>query len=151
MPRTVVGAPGPLVSGLTELCHNVPRSEWVVVPDRGTVARLEETEMEVVAWNNGRHHCSGAGYGIKVSRADRDTHFRKSWKSVVIILPSKEKIEVNTNKKSFWDDTCRELIHNGIGRWMRDCGIAPWPLGHPPKFELRPGKEREFLLEPPSS
>ena len=103
--------------------------------------------MKVTAWNNGQHHCSGAGYGIKISISDRNAYFKKSWQTVLVTLPNGEEIEVNTNKKSFWDKTCRELIHKEIGKWLRDSGNAPWRRGCPPRFELLPRQERCFAMK----
>ena len=30
-----------------------------------------------VAWNNGAYHTTGAGYGVKLSAVDRDSHIRR--------------------------------------------------------------------------
>ena len=103
--------------------------------------------MQVKAWNNGKHRSSGAGYGLKVSVSDRDRYFDRRWGSVSLKLPNRVEIEVNTNKKSFWDTTCRELIHKEIGAWLRGSGSAPWPHGHPPQFEMIPCGKRKFLLK----
>lgn len=104
--------------------------------------------MEVTAWNNGKHYSSGAGYGLKLAREDRDRFFQKSWKSVYIALPgSVEKAEINTNKESFWNTTCRELISHEIGKWLISKGYAHWPRGRPPKFRLIPKKGNHFVLE----
>lgn len=72
--------------------------------------------MKVVAWNNGQHHASGAGYGFKVARTDRDRFFETSWESVILVLPNGIEIDVNIAKDSFWSDSCRELISKGIGQ-----------------------------------
>jgi hypothetical protein len=37
--------------------------------------------MIVTAWNNGKYHKTGAGYGFKVSIEDRDKYFKKDWKN----------------------------------------------------------------------
>jgi hypothetical protein len=93
--------------------------------------------MQVTAWNNGQYYESGAGYGLKVTVADRDRFFRKDWKTVTVALSgTNEEVEVNIAKPSFWDPTCRELINQRIGRWMLLNKYAPWPSGNPPKFEL---------------
>lgn len=92
--------------------------------------------MKVTAWNNGNHLKSGAGYGLKVSTSDRDTYFDPGNKSVTIRLPNGNEIAANTAKASFWNGTCRELIHKEIGQWLIEDGYAPWPKGRPPKFEL---------------
>lgn len=102
--------------------------------------------MRVTAWNNGKHYPSGAGYGVKIAKSDRDKYFSKAEKSVIVELPNGVKVEVNTDKHSFWDETCRELIKKEIGKWLRDSGKAPWPHGSPPKLELTPQDKRNFVL-----
>lgn len=75
--------------------------------------------MHVIAWNNGKHHTTGAGYGLKISIRDRDRYFRREWQSVFVMLEGQaEPIEVNVAKSSFWSPVCRELIHAEIGGWM---------------------------------
>ena len=101
--------------------------------------------MRVTAWNNGSHHSSGAGYGLRISVADRDQFFDRSSASILLVLTDGNQITVNTDKASFWNDTCRELISQSIGRWLIDEGLAPWPKGQPPEFELTKTGDR-FLL-----
>ena len=43
-----------------------------------------------VGWNNGKHHLTGAGYGLKVNAADRDQYFSRVWQTVLIELPGRE-------------------------------------------------------------
>lgn len=103
--------------------------------------------MIVTAWNNGKYHESGAGYGFKVSVKDRDRFFRRHWDTVLLELEGKETaIEVNINKRSFWGPRCRELISREIGRWLRENGYAPWPKGKPPKFLLEPLAGNRFIV-----
>lgn len=95
--------------------------------------------MTATAWNNGAHHETGAGYGLKISRKDRDRFFRMEWKNIILELEEKkgkETVSVNTMKKSFWNNTCRELINMRIGLWLIRNGKAPWPMGNPPKIRL---------------
>ena len=47
--------------------------------------------MKARAWNNGEHHPSGAGYGIRLTAEDRDQYFKKEWKSVTLILDGEER------------------------------------------------------------
>lgn len=105
--------------------------------------------MRVTAWNNGKHHRTGAGYGLKLSPSDRDRYFRKSWATVVVRLPDGQDVEVNTHKQSFWNDTCRELIDKQIGQWLLRNGYAPWVRGAPPCFELTPDGPARFVLKGP--
>lgn len=101
--------------------------------------------MEITAWNNGKHHESGAGYGFKITASDRDRYFQKSWKSVIVVLPGDEEVEVNVAKASFWTGTCRELINQRLGNWLIENGHAPWPKGQPPIFHLTVKGNRFFL------
>jgi hypothetical protein len=104
--------------------------------------------MEVTAWNNGKHHATGAGYGFKVNANDRDKHFERSWKTVLVSLPGVERqVEVNIAKSSFWSDTCRELISREFGRWLLENNYAPWPSGAPPKFQMHHTSGNQFRLE----
>lgn len=102
--------------------------------------------MIVTAWNNGAHHDSGAGYGLKVDRSDRDTYFLRVWGVAVIELPNAALVEVNIDKDSFWNDKCRELISMEIGRWLRQTGLPPWPDQKPPKLLLEPAGGNRFRL-----
>lgn len=88
-------------------------------------------------WNNGSpNNESGAGYGIRISRQDRDQYFRREWTSVTIELEDDEVVEIEIPlSESFWRN-CTELRGAEIGRWMLRQGFAPWPEGNPPKFEL---------------
>jgi hypothetical protein len=91
------------------------------------------------AWNNGQHHSSGAGYGLKVSPSDRDRYFDRRWGVAELHLPAlDEPVRVNIDKASFWSGNCRELISREIGQWFQSVGRAPWPSGSPPRVELRP-------------
>ena len=102
--------------------------------------------MIVTAWNNGRHYKTGAGYGLKLSVADRDRHIRRNWKTVVVELPNGQKIEANIDKPSFWSDSCREIISSEFGAWLLQARHAPWPKGRPPKFELTHKSGNVFKL-----
>src|SRR6266851_1543754 len=92
--------------------------------------------MWVRAWSNGRPVASGAGYGLKVSRADRDHHFKSSWRSVRLLFQDGECISVAVSA-SFWRD-CTELRSSAIGRWLIRERLAPWPRGEPPALRLEP-------------
>ena len=104
--------------------------------------------MLVTAWNNGQHHSSGAGYGLKLNATDRDRHFRREWGTVLVSLSGEaETVEINVAKKSFWSESCRELISKGIGQWLQKNRLAPWPPGNPPKLQLKPEGSRRFRLQ----
>jgi hypothetical protein len=100
--------------------------------------------MFATAWNNGKHHRSGAGYGLKIAAADRDRYFRREWGTVQLRIGSAPPIVVNIDKASFWNSSCRELINVALGRWLLETGQAPWPSGQPPRFILDPGEPGVF-------
>lgn len=101
------------------------------------------------AWNNGKHSLSGAGYGIKVPIGDRDRYFNRNQESVILELPVRGgfvKVTLNTNKSSFWNKTCHELISQEIGRWLLNAGLAQWPTRHPPKLAIGITSEKHFRV-----
>ena len=107
--------------------------------------------FSATAWNNGQRHARGAGYGLNLAVADRDRFFRRDWRSVTLRLVDESgsvDVEVNCAKDSFWNGTCRELIAREIGRWFLDLGLAPWPTGRPPRFNLTPVEPGVFRVEP---
>jgi hypothetical protein len=104
-----------------------------------------------VGWNNGSHHQSGAGYGLKISAADRDAYFKREWGTVDLYFPGISKpATVNVKKPSFWGGTCKELISREIGGWLISNRIAPWPSGSPPQFRLMARGPRAFEVRPAS-
>lgn len=103
--------------------------------------------MIVTVWNNGIHHPDGNGYGIKLNSPDRDLHFKREWKKILIELEGDSiPAEVNIDKASFWNQTCKELISVKIGKWLIKNGLAPWPVGKPPLLELTQISGRQFRL-----
>jgi hypothetical protein len=104
--------------------------------------------MQVTAWNNGSHHVSGAGYGIKIEIADRDRFFKREWKFIFLELEGHvSAIKINVDKASFWNESCRELISAEIGKWLLDTGLAPWSKGNPPKLVMEHIADNRFLLK----
>lgn len=55
-------------------------------------------------------------------------------------------IEINIDKKSFWNISCRELISVDIGKWLIKNKLAPWLKGNPPHLELNQIDGRQFTL-----
>jgi len=101
--------------------------------------------MIVAGWNNGKaNNVTGGGYGIKIRRKDRDNYFRKRWTSVALELDNGDVVDVRLSP-SFWRK-CPELRGVRIGKWMLDYGLAPWPRGKPPRFQLEPIGNRRFRL-----
>jgi len=103
------------------------------------------------AWrNSARHTRSGAGYGLRIPISDRDRLFAKEWKTVYLELPidgGYNEVEVNINKPSFWNGTCRELISHQIGRWLIAKRLAPWPKGRPPRIHVEHAGARRFRVK----
>ena len=91
-------------------------------------------EIRATGWNNGSPTKSGAGYGLRISKGDRDSAFSPDWDSVAIDLPNGHCATV-TLSEAFWRK-CIELRSAEVGRWMLDEGLAPWPKGQPPAFRL---------------
>lgn len=90
--------------------------------------------MTFTAWTNG-----DKGFGFKISAEERNKYFSKDISSVDIQLPQNESFIIatcNTNKASFWNKTCKELINSKIGTWLKENNYYPWPDGNPPKFEV---------------
>lgn len=112
------------------------------------VQRVSSNEtFAAAAWHSGSPSLSGTGYGLKISTADRDRHFSKDWRTVLLHLEGRvETIEVNVGKASFWNGSCRELIGAEIGRWLLAAGKAPWPKGQPPRVMLTAYGERVFCV-----
>lgn len=101
--------------------------------------------MIVTAWNNGKHLSSGAGYGLRLSTADRDRYFRPEWRNVAVLLPDWTVPVTVELSPSFWR-RCSELRHRDIGRWLYANGYVPWPKGKPPSFVLEPVGNRQFQI-----
>ena len=103
--------------------------------------------MIVKAWNNGAHNPNGNGYGLKLNSSDRDLNFKREVKTILIELESDSiPAEVNIDKASFWNQTCKELISAKVGKWLIKNGLAPWPVGKPPLLELTQISGCQFRL-----
>lgn len=104
--------------------------------------------MKVKAWNNGSSSPDGNGYGLKITTHDRDAFFRREWKTIWLELAGEsDPVEINIDKNSFWNNTCRELISVRIGRWLIRNRLAPWRKGYPPVLVLKQVEEKRFKLE----
>jgi hypothetical protein len=104
--------------------------------------------MEVSAWRNGQHSANTM-YGLTIPRSARDRFFDWSWWEVIVILPNGDEATASL-RPTFWA-TCSELRGAGIGRWLRSEGLAPWPKGAPPRFELMPLGENRFDVSRPDA
>jgi hypothetical protein len=105
------------------------------------------TTVQASGWHNGSPRHSGAGYGIRISKADRDRYFVHGWDKVELHFPSGEGVEVSLTK-SFWKPKtpCAELRSAAVGRWLIEQGTAPWPKGSPPQLTLAPHGPKCFAV-----
>ncbi len=107
--------------------------------------------MIVTAWKNGKCDQRYLSYGFRVTRKDRSYFFKQEWKNVCLKLNNaSDYVIININKKSFWDNTCGELINCRIKNWLIERGCASWEYGDPPKFELTPIHDYYFFLDGPA-
>jgi hypothetical protein len=103
-----------------------------------TISYHEVFAMIVTAWKNGTPSLSGAGYGVKLDADDRDRFFQRDWETIELEFEGyPHVVKVNVAKQSFWNSTCRELIHSEIGRWLIDNGLDSWQMRQPPRLSLR--------------
>ena len=97
--------------------------------------------MKITAWTNGK-----GSYGFKISKADRDAYFEREWGTVKIYFPDGKIADANVDKDSFWNG-CRELISSDIKRWLCENNhLLSWEKGNPPKFEMTPKGNGEFVV-----
>jgi uncharacterized membrane protein YkvA (DUF1232 family) len=102
--------------------------------------------MQVKGWNNGSpNNKTGADYGIRLTREDRDKLFKKSWKTISLELGDESVVNVNLSN-SFWED-CIELRSAKIGKWMLNNKIAPWEKNNAPSLTLDSIGNRRFRLD----
>lgn len=104
--------------------------------------------MIVSSWSNGSvNPWTGAGYGIRVTKEDRDAHFYRDWGCIELELPGEADFcKVNIDKDSFWNN-CSELIKKEIGAWLIENNYGTWPEGEPFTFDLIPIGGRRFSLQ----
>jgi len=101
--------------------------------------------MKVHAWNNGSpNNKTGAGYGIAISKTDRDKYFKRSWEYVILQFEDGDNVKVKLSK-SFWKD-CVELRNQKIGRWLIKHTLTPWEIKNRPVLNLEPIGIKNFLL-----
>jgi hypothetical protein len=80
--------------------------------------------MKAKAWNNGRHHPSGAGYGVKLSAGDRDRWFQKDWAAIRIQVPGEGTTEVPCRSRSGGGAPSCAVLRSVAG-----CGVVGWRRG----------------------
>jgi hypothetical protein len=100
--------------------------------------------VHVTAWSNGSPRSTGAGYGLRVSLADRDRYFDSTWTHVEIDLGT-QGIALIPLSDSFWS-RCVELRSAAVGRWLIGRRLAPWSKGAPPLLDLHPTGGNRFQM-----
>jgi hypothetical protein len=105
--------------------------------------------VKASGWHDGSRSRSGAGYGIRISKVDRDRYFVPGWDNVELEFPDGQRIQVNLTR-SFWkpETPYAELRDAAIGRWLIAQGAAPWPKGYPPLLVLAPLGPKRFSVTP---
>ena len=98
--------------------------------------------MRATGWHNGVEPDLADGYGLRLTKDDRDRHFKPEWDDVVLELEGAEPATV-TLMPSFWR-TCTELRSAAIGQWFLDAGVAPWAKGNPPGVIVTPLEDNRF-------
>jgi hypothetical protein len=99
--------------------------------------------FSAVAWSNG-----GTTFGLKISEQDRDQYLVRDWGTIYLELSgTDEAVEVNIDKASMWEGTCRELISRKIGDWLKRAGKRPWPKGKPPRVSMEYVGDRRFKVD----
>ncbi|GAA1506577.1 hypothetical protein GCM10009677_43870 [Sphaerisporangium rubeum] len=100
--------------------------------------------MRVTGWNNGSHHPNGSGYGLRISKADRDRLFNPSWRIVILKLEG-DQVVILPIAPFFWRG-CTELRSRDIGQWLIKQGLAPWPKGKPPALTIEQVEANQFAV-----
>jgi len=99
--------------------------------------------MIVTAWNNGKYKESGAGYGLRILKEDRDSVFLRKWDHIILDIDGKE-VAINLSD-SFWRN-CSELRSKEIGKWLISTDKGKWEKGKPPKYQLTQISNNKFKL-----
>jgi hypothetical protein len=99
--------------------------------------------MKVKTWNNGNFNKSGAGYGIRIKKKDRDYYFDRTWDCVFVHI--EENMVVIKLADTFWT-TCNELRNKEIGKYLMKHGLSKWNKGLPYELELEIVNKNELRL-----
>ena len=102
-------------------------------------------KIKVSGWNNGDHSSTGAGYGIRIGKKNRDLHFDRGWNKAIIEIEGHKTVSTNITS-TFWT-TCPELRSKYIGQWMILKKLAPWSKGNVPELILEQKEENRFILK----
>lgn len=100
--------------------------------------------MQVTTWNNGSFNMAGTGYGIRIPKKIRDTHFDTKWDTIILYIEDKK---VSTKlKPTFWS-TCNELRSKEIGSYLIKNGLGTWEKGRPHTLEIMKLIGNEFQIK----
>jgi len=105
----------------------------------------EKFNITVTGWNNGSYSGTGAGYGIRIGKKNRDLYFDKKWNETIIEIEGYKSISASI-APTFWT-TCPELRSKYIGKWMIFNRIAPWAGRKTPELILEQKEENHFILK----
>lgn len=108
----------------------------------GQSTSVNVLSVYTTAWHNGGPPEETSGYGLKLTKADRDRYFDSSWEHILLELDGAETTSVSLSP-SFWR-SCPELRSAEIGSWLIQHGAAPWKQGSPPGIVLAPVEGNQF-------
>jgi hypothetical protein len=94
-------------------------------------------------WHNGHPSHEAAGYGLKLTKADRDRYFDRTWQEVELQFVSDQSVTTVQLNPSFWGG-CTELRSATIGQWLLTAGAAPWSQGNPPGVVVTHVEDNRF-------
>ncbi|WP_061994624.1 hypothetical protein [Clostridium sp. ATCC 25772] len=101
--------------------------------------------MKVTTWNDGSYNVFGSGYGVRISKLDRDKFFDVTWESVSIHIGQfGNSVEIPLYD-TFWEN-CLELRSIKIGKYLIDNGLNKWESNNPHKLLLLPQDSNQFIL-----
>lgn len=94
--------------------------------------------MSASSWHNGNpNNITGAGFGLRINTAFRNTHFNPAWHYVRLYLRNYPHNPVIVRlSPSFWRK-CPELRSKHIGLWFIMNGYNSWAPYQPHRFILR--------------
>ncbi|EOW9174415.1 hypothetical protein [Vibrio cholerae] len=100
--------------------------------------------MEVKVWTNGKpNYSTGAGFGIRIARADRENNFSQSQPNIKLLIDDAV-VDLQLTP-SFWKK-CHEIRHRKIGKWIVFHDLHKALKGHPNKLVLERTRPNEYKL-----
>ena len=95
--------------------------------------------MKASAWKDG----SGTCYGIRVGKPNVLRYFTKENRTIQVEIDGQ--FHDFPLSDAFWNQ-CPEFRGPFIRQWLQQNGLAVWPKGRPPRFELTPLGENRYRL-----